>query len=182
MTSAVGYHYVSSQVLKLLSIKSPYLVPIASSSIVYHNIQSSKLRESPIDNGRPFGLLCDVHALELKIAGVLRSDLLSSLDIDVCDQHLCTFLAKSAGDRSAKSRATSYASKNGTLVHGAIEGSNNWETRSPVTMATLPCNRVPWDDIFVDEKVINVGETQAELGGIVSLKEHEQRGARRCSA
>lgn len=123
--------------------ESLYLVPIASSSIVHHDIQPSKLRESPIDNGRPFGLLCNIHALELEIAGILRSDLLSSLDIDVRDQHLCTFFTESAGDGSAKARATSYTLKNGTLVQGAIQEVNDWETLSPVTMATLPCNRVP---------------------------------------
>jgi hypothetical protein len=79
-----------------------YLVPIASSGIIHHNIQSSKLRESQINNSCPLGFLCNVHALELEVAGVLSSDLFASLNIDICDQHLGTFFTESASDSGTK--------------------------------------------------------------------------------
>jgi hypothetical protein len=99
-----------------LITQDSYLVPIASSGIIHQNIQSSVLREGQINNGCPVGLLCNIHALELEVAGILRSDLLASLDVDVCDKHLGAFFAKSTSDRSAKARSTSYKDKDIMLV------------------------------------------------------------------
>jgi len=51
--------------------------------------------------------LRNVHALEDQVGGVLRGDLLTTLDIDVCDDDLGTLFTKSTGDGSAKAGATS---------------------------------------------------------------------------
>jgi hypothetical protein len=91
----------------LWSDRRSYLVAIASSGIIHHDIQSSELGECPINNSRPVSLLCNIHPLELQVAGVLGSDLLASLDVDICDQDLCTFLAESTSNCSAKAGASS---------------------------------------------------------------------------
>lgn len=137
----------------LSSDRDSYLVSIASSSIIHHDIQSSELGESQINNSRPVGLLCNIHALELEVAGVLGSDLLASLDVDICDQDLSTFLAESTGNGSAKAGASSYKSKEIRLVRGARLKVNGLGNPSPVTMATFPCNLEPWEDMFADVKM-----------------------------
>jgi hypothetical protein len=38
-------------------------------------------------------------------------------------------------------------------------------------MATFPCNREPWEDMFLNENVNYVREIEAELGEMASLKE-----------
>jgi hypothetical protein len=145
-----------NQLLLLTSLpggRDSYLVTIAGSGIIHHDIQSSELGESQINNGCPVGLLCNIHALKFEVAGVLGSDLLASLDVNVCDQDLCTFLAESTSNCSAKAGASSYRLKEKRLVQGTMWEVSDLGNDSPVTMATFPCNLEPWEDISANVKI-----------------------------